>query len=187
VVILEGRFSENANPSAFALNGSTDGYFIYKTDINSDFYRAGIAAAVLDKEQNGKIAVFLEPSIQRQATESFLRALDDIGKPLETMFFTSFSQISDISELSCVVLAGSGVEYLEKKTGVPVIYFTWLDPYLVPDDVVLVVNDSPWAQALDAVKQAKAGEGTALIRSKFELQKNKKFSRRALRKILKMV
>jgi hypothetical protein len=188
VILLEGRYPENSSPSAFGIGGgSSDGYFIYKTDIDADFYRAAVAAAVLDREKNGKIAVFFEPSIQRQAMEVFLKALNDVGKPLETMFFTSFSQFSEISDLSCVVLAGSGVEYLEKKTGIPVILFTWLDPSLIPEDVVLVVNDSPWAQAVQAVKMAKAGEGGALIRSKFELQKNKKFSRRALRKIQKMV
>jgi len=187
VILLEGRFPENSNPSEFALSGGSEGYFIYKTDINADFYRAGLAAASLNGDKNGSIVVFFDTRIQRQAREAFMEAINELENQPDTRFFTSFSQFYDISDLSCVVLAGSGAEYLEKKTGVPVILFSWLDPELIPSDVVLLVNDSPWAQVLEAVKRVKSGENQGRIRSKFELQKNKKFDRGILRKINKMV
>jgi hypothetical protein len=186
VILLEGRFPENASQSSFGIDG-LGGYFPYKTDIDADFYRAGLAAAALDRGNNGKIAVFLESNVQEQAAASFLRALNDLEKPLETMFFTSFSQFSDISGLSCVVLAGSGSEYLEKKSGVPVIFFAWLAPSLIPEDVVLLVNDSPWAQAVRAVRMAAAGTSDGLIRSKFQILNKKNIDRRTLRKIMKVV
>jgi len=188
VVLLEGRFPDNSTPSEFAIgSGGSDGYFIYKTDINADFFRAGVAAAALDEGKNGSIVVFLDSRIQRQAREAFMEAINELENPLEARFFTSFSQFYDISDISCVVAAGSGAEYLEKKAGVPVILFSWLNPSLIPSDVVLVVNDSPWAQVLGAVKMVKSGEKQGRIRSKFELQKNKKFDRGTLRKLHKMV
>ena len=37
VVLLEGRYSEAANPASFAIGDNTEDYFIYKTDISADF------------------------------------------------------------------------------------------------------------------------------------------------------
>jgi hypothetical protein len=185
VVLLEGRFPDNENPSAFAIDGDISDYFIYKTDIDADFYRTALAAAALDKGKNGKIVVFLEPGLRRQAREAFLQALNDIESPLEPLFFTSFSQFSEMPDISCVVMAGIGSEYLDEKSGVPVIFFTWIDPSFLPADVVLVVNDSPWAQAVQAVKMSAAREEQGRIRSNFLLQNNKNIDRETLRKILK--
>jgi len=169
VVLLEGRNDEGSGLSS---TGSSAGdFFIYKTDTESDFFRAGLAAAALDMDKNGIIAVFLESGIEKQAKEAFLRAINSLEKPLETRFFTSFSDFSEIPGLSCVVLAGAGAEYLEQENGVPVIFMTWIDPFLVPDDVAIVVDDSPWAQAVEAVRMVTAGIGQGQIRSKFYILK----------------
>jgi hypothetical protein len=180
VVLLEGMFTESEYPSASYLGSDISGYFIYKTDISADFYRAGRVAAAFDNAENGRFVVFLQPSIRNLAKEAFQRALNDIGNQRETLFFTSFSQYSEISDIFCVVLAGNGTEYLEKKTGVPVIFFTWLDPSLMPSDVFLTVNDSPWAQVDQAVKLVKTGETRGLIRSNFQTIDRKKINRRLL-------
>ena len=166
-VLLEGMFPEDENPSASSIGDDTSGYFIYKTDISADFYRAGRTAAAFDNAENGRFIVFLQPSFQIPAREAFQRALNDLENQRETLFFTSFSQYS----------AGVGAEYLEKKTGVPVIFFSWLDPVFMPSDVVFAVNDSPWAQAVQAVKLVKSGETTALIRSNFQAIDRKKINR----------
>ena len=169
VVLLEGRNDEGSGLSS---TGSSAGdFFIYKTDTESDFFRAGLAAAALDMDKNGIIAVFLESGIEKQAKEAFLRAINSLEKPLETRFFTSFSDFSEIPGLSCVVLAGAGAEYLEQENGVPVIFMTWIDPFLVPDDVAIVVDDSPWAQAVEAVRMVTAGIGQGQIPSKFYILK----------------
>ncbi|MDR0321152.1 MAG: hypothetical protein LBI28_06590 [Treponema sp.] len=177
VVLLEGMFTESENPSASEVGGDISGYFVYKTDISADFYRAGRTAVAFDKGETGRFVVFLQPSFQIPAREAFQRALNDLENQRETLFFTSFSQYSDISDVSCVVLAGVGAEYLEKKTGVPVIFFTWLDPVFIPSDVVFSVNDSPWAQAVQAVKLVKSGKTTGLIRSNFQAIDRKKINR----------
>jgi len=187
VVLLEGRSAENANPASFAIGSNRDDYFIYKTDINADFYLAGLAAAVLDREKNGKIAVFLESSIQTQGKEAFLRALKDIEKPLQTSFYTAFSQFSGNSDLSCVVLAGIGAEYLEKYTDVPVIFFTWLDPTLIPADITVVLNDSPWAQAEQAVRMVAANLASGQIRSTPLLLPGKGVDKAVLQELRKLL
>jgi len=179
VVLLEGR--HGGGDSLSSLGDNPNDYFVYQTDIENDFFRAGLAAAALDMGKNGKINVFLESRIRTQAREAFLRALNSLEKPLEAQFFTSFSQFSDIPDLSCVVLAGIGTEYLEREAGVPVIFLTWLDPSLVPVDVVLIVNDSPWAQAVEAVRMVKARLGQGRIQSKFQVLNSKSIDRNTLR------
>jgi hypothetical protein len=189
VVLLEGRYPGNENPAENALGADKSGYFIYKTDINDDFYMAGLAAAAIkptesqkkddsspETDKNGKIIVFLERNMT-QMKDVFLRGLYDRGVLPETVFFNSFSQYSEQSDLFCVVLAGIGSEFLDKKTGVPVISFTWLNPFLLPTDVVMVINDSPWAQARQAVRMVSAGERSGLIKSEFLILDRKKFDR----------
>jgi len=186
VVILEGRFSEGSNPAEFAIGNNTDDYFLYKTDINADFYRAGMAAALLDGDKNGKIAVFLDAGIQTQAREAFFRALNDLDKPMQSTFFTSYSQNYDISELSCLVLAGVGAEHLEKEAGVPVVFFSWIDPSFLPNDVVLLYNDSPWVQIKEAVRMVSAKMTKNQIPSKGEVLPSKNIDKRILRKLKKL-
>ena len=186
VILLEGRYAEDANPAAAVIGSGTGDYFLYKTDVAADFYLAGLAAAVLDGEKNGQIAVFLEAHIQTQAGEAFLRGLDYMEKPLQTTFFTSFSQFSGISDLSCVVLAGVGVDYLDKYAGVPVIFFTWAEPSIIPFDVVVVFNDSPWIQAARAAGMAAARIADGQIQSERIILSGRDIDKVTLQKLRKL-
>jgi len=189
VVVLEGRYPQNENPAERTLGASKSEYFIYKTDISDDFYRLGLVISALkpvippqkddsapEMEKNTKIAVFLDRN-STQMKDIFLKGLYDNGVLQETRFFYSFSQYSEIPDLSCVVLAGLGYEYLDKKAGVPVISFTWIDPLLLPVDIAMVVNDSPWAQVRQVVGLVKSGEKTGLISSEFLILNSKKFDK----------
>jgi hypothetical protein len=183
VVLLEGR--QNTERFLSVLGDKSGDFFVYQTDIDSDFYRAGIAAAAFGMNGNGKIAVFLEAPFQTQAKEAFLRGVNTMEKPPEALFFTSASQFNENSGISCAVLAGTGAEYFEKEIGVPVIFFTWADPLFLHKDVVLLVDDSPWAQCTQAVGMAVKQAENARIKSKFQLVNNKNISRETLRKIRK--
>jgi len=187
VVVLEGRYSEKENIIEKTLGENISEYFIYKTDINDDFYNLGLVVSALkpkeepknddpapEEGKTDKIIVFLDRNLT-QMKDIFLKGLYDRGILPETQFYSSFSQYSETPDISCVVLAGSGFEYLDKKTGVPVVFFTWIDPFLLPFDVVMVINDSPWAQALQAVRMVGAGEKIGLIKSKFTVLNKKKF------------
>lgn len=180
VIILEGRYIETEKPAETVLGSDISGYFIYKTDINDDFYRAGLASVAFDQGKSGNVVVFTDKNMP-QARESFLRGLNDRGKLLETRFFTSFSQYSDVNNLSCIMLAGSGSDIIEKNPGVPLILFTWISPSLLPSNAALVIDDSPWAQARQAVKMASAGETTGFIKSVFYIMDRKKYDRGILR------
>jgi archaeosine-15-forming tRNA-guanine transglycosylase len=178
-VLLEGRSPENRETDVF------QDIFTYKTDIEADFLRMGAAAAAIDGGKNGKIAVFMETQLQTRGKDAFLRALSDLEEPPAPLFYASYSQFSGISDLSCVVLAGAGAEYLENFSGVPVVFLTWIDPSLIPNDVVLVVDDSPWVQAPQAIRMAAAGLESGLIKSRFLVLNEKKIGAQALRKIKK--
>ena len=179
VVLLEGRSSENRETEVLS------DLFTYRTDIEADFFRMGAAAAAIDGGKNGKIAVFMETQLQTRGKDAFLRAFSDLEEPPAPLFYASYSQFSGISDLSCVVLAGAGTEYLENFSGVPVVFFTWIDPSLIPNDVVLIVDDSPWAQVPQAIRMAAAGLESGLIKSRFLVLNEKKIGAQALRKIKK--
>jgi len=174
VVILEGRQNLNFDIKT--------GYFLYQTDIEADFYRAGLAATAFSSEDK-IIALFLELHIQEKAKEAFLRGLSELEYPPEVLFYTSFSDYPVISDLSCVVIAGIGIEYLDEKSDVPVILFTWLDPKFIPFNIVAVIDDSPWAQVVQAVNMVKAGESSGLIKSKFTILNRNNANKAILRKI----
>jgi hypothetical protein len=186
VVLLEGRYAEAANPASFAIGGNIEDYFIYKTDISTDFYRAGLAAAILDNEKDERIVIFLESGLQTQAREAVSKALNDVDKPLKTSFFTSFTQFSGNRNVSCVILAGNGAEYPDKYSDVPVIYFTWINPELIPADIVLVFNDSPWVQAVSAVRMVQAGMKKGQIPSKILFLGGKGVDKNTIRKLRKI-
>jgi len=185
VVLLEGRFAEGTNPSFFGIGSATDDYFIYKTDISGDFFHAGLVAAAIDGEKNGRFVVFVEPGIQSSIRDAFL---DGLGpeKSQKVSFFTSFSQFYEIPDISCVIIAGIGHDYMEKYTGNPVIYFTWINPMYLPADVFMIFNDSPWAQAIDAVKMVSLQERKGVIGSKRVLIKGSNLDKN-VRSLLKNI
>jgi len=183
VVILEGRHGNDSTYSV--IDGNLNDYFIYKTDINTEFQKAGMVAVALDMGKNGKIAVFLDPRIRAQATDAFLVGMNSFENPPQAFFFNNFSQFSEIPGLSCAVLAGSGAEFLEKNEGIPVIFFSWIDPSLLTMETVLLINDSPLVQAVEAVRMVSAGQKEGLLQSKFVDLKRTHIDRKILRKIYK--
>jgi len=182
VILLEGR---HGGDDFLRIPDNDGGYFIYQTDIESDFYRAGIAAAAIDMEKNGKIIVFLDSFFQIPAKEAFLRGINSIRETHEITFLTSISQLNEDPDISCVVLAGAGAEYMEKELDFPVIFFTWLNPLLLPDVIVIVINDSPWVQSVQAVRMTAAKLPENRLKSKFQVVNDKNLDMKILRKILK--
>jgi len=183
VVILENRYGSDSTYSV--INDNLNDYFIFKTDINAEFQKAGRAAVALDMGKNGKIAVFLDSHIHTQASDAFLLGMNSFENPPQAFFFNNFSQFYEIPELSCVVLAGSGAEFLEKNEGIPVIFFSWIDPSLLTIETVLLINDSPLAQAVEAVRMVNAGQKEGLLQSKFVDLGRNHIDRKILRKIWK--
>ena len=183
VILLEGRYGRDDTISA--IGGSQNDYFIYKTDIDYDFQKAGMAAAALDMGKNDKIAVFLDQNIRSQAENSFLRTVNSPETRLDAVFFSSFDDHLEIPDISCVVFAGAGVEFLENNSNIPIIFFTWIDPSFLPDDVVIVIDDSPWAQIVQAVRMAGGRASQGRIKSKFHIVNKKIIDGKTLRNLRK--
>jgi len=183
VILLEGRHGSGSFNSI--IGSDANDYYVYQTDIESDFYRAALAASALSKDKNGEIIVFTDLHYYTQAREVFQRTINSMEKPQKTSFFVSFSEYTEKPDISCVVLAGSGTEYMEKDTGVPVIMFTWVDPFLLPDAVVLLVDDSPWVQSVAAARMASARMTNGQIKSRFQVINRGNIDRKTLRNIPK--
>jgi hypothetical protein len=184
VILLEGR---NSNERYLSVLGDVNDYFIYQTDVDSDFYKAGITAAAFNTAENGRIAVFLDSGILAQAGDAFLRGINSLENPPGASFYTSVSENIENPDIFCVVIAGAGVEYFDREmeTKKPVILFTWVAPLFLPDDVVLIINDSPWVQSVQAVRMAAARAADGKIKSKFQIINKKNIGRETLRKIKK--
>jgi hypothetical protein len=167
VVILQARSLPDVYPVSFPITrGDLDDYFIYSNDIDDDFYRIGQVIAAIDGGKNGRTVVFVDSAIMEPARDAINKALMDTGADIQSSFINSYSQFSRVSDLNCIVLAGSGYEYLEKPVNVPVICYSWLDPEFLPFYVALYFDDSPWAQIIPAVKMVISGEKKALIPSR---------------------
>jgi len=192
IVVLEGRYLEEESPSEGVLGAGKSDYFVFKTDINDDFYRIGLAVTAIklkpaqknedfipDEKKKDKVVIFIERKLN-QMKDVFLRGLYDRGELFETIFFNSYSQYLELPNLSCVVLAGVGADFMDRKADVPVISFTWINPALLPFDVVMIVNDSPLAQARQAVKMVKTGVKNGLIKSEFRVLDRAKFDRKVI-------
>lgn len=186
VIILEGRSPADAKPASSAIETAAD-FFCYKTDVAADYYCAGVAAAVIDEEKNGAVVVFMDHEIQKQAREAFLKALQDREKTIKPHFYTTFSQnqLNRLSDISCGVVAGNGVEFMENFPQVPVILFSWMDFSMIPANVVIVFNDSPMIQAVPAVRMAAAGIEKGQIPTKPLVLKENREGRELLRKLNK--
>ena len=193
VIILDGR---NNNEFKINSNPETSNLFKYATDIEADFFRAGVISAAfqlpppeneespVNENQKRHIIVFLESHLNQlygqKIKESFKQGINQHENPPEPLFYTSFSEFTGNFNLSCVILAGSGSEYLDNKSGVPVIMFSWLDPYLTTSDTVLVIDDSPLAQVYQAVKLAESGTENGTIKSEFVISNRKKMDKNLL-------
>jgi len=183
VVLLTGRRSPAENQPDF---------LVFGTDMEDDFYRAGAAAGAISRGKEGNIAILIDPRLYSthgtQLREAFVRGVEEQESLAEPLFISSLAaEYSGESPFLCVVLAGTGSDYLERKAEIPVIFFSWLDPLLAPRDVVLLVDDSPWAQAKQAVRMVSGGENQGFLRSNFIVLGGKNIDRGILRRIKKSV
>ena len=141
-------------------------FFRFRTDTEADFYAAGRLAAILKGEEGGKTAVFLNHHFRNNERQVFREALMDNGGTADVQFLSSLDEVSSFSAISCAVIAGAGVEMFGRRVTFPVIFFTWLNPEMTPSAVVVIFNDSPWAQTVPAVRMAASGIKDGEIASK---------------------
>jgi hypothetical protein len=144
---------------------------VYRTDLETDMYRAGLFAGLLGLKNSSPDVpricfLWQDHYIQAAERESFSRGLKESDPDAVARFAKSDSDMPDPEGISCVVLGRSGAEYLEKNARTPLILFSWLDPSMLPAETAAAFDDSTWALAVPAVRMAVSSQAEGKIPSK---------------------
>jgi hypothetical protein len=144
---------------------------VYRTDLETDMYRAGLFAGAIGLKKSSaeapKTCFFLQDRyIQAAEREIFTRGLKESDSDAVARFSSSVSDIPAPDGISCVVLTRSGADYLDKNAKIPLILFSWLDPYMLPAETAAVFDDSTWALVVPAARMAASSQAEGKIPSK---------------------
>jgi hypothetical protein len=144
---------------------------VYRTDLETDLYRAGLFAGLIGLKKSPPDAqrtcfLWQDRYIQATEREVFSRGLQESDPDIVARFVNSASEIPDSEGISCVVLSRSGAEYLDKNTKIPLILFTWLDPSMLPAETAAVFDDSTWALVVPAARMTVSRQAEGKIPSK---------------------
>jgi hypothetical protein len=149
---------EEAAPSAGKLQ------FFY-TDRERDFYLAGRCAALLSGVSGGGTVLFYHGRDASAFRDALWQGMDDGPEPLsrrELRFMGPGMETSDFGGVSCVIFERSGQTFFEKALKIPVILFSWIDPGLTTEETRVIFDDSPWAQAAEAIVMTVQGRSGSL-------------------------
>ncbi|MDR0635957.1 MAG: hypothetical protein LBF87_02640 [Treponema sp.] len=154
VFVLGGRSREaDTEPLGFV-----------STDSATDFYRAGLCAALIASDARqvaGEVLVFQGEPIPVEWSGAFLAGLREKGFEREPKYLSVTEDYSDTQNVVCVVMSGQATAFLEQNLNIPVILFSWVDPVLTSQAVTVIFDDSPWA-LLIKVARAMGKEGAPL-------------------------
>jgi len=149
---------------------------VYRTDLETDLYRAGLFAGALGLKKSSQEKSSAEAQkpcfllqdryIQAPEREIFSRGLRESNPDAVARFTGSVSDMPGPEGMSCVVLTHSGAEYLDNNAGIPLILFTWLDPSMLPAETAAVFDDSTWALVVPAARMAANNQAEGKIPSK---------------------
>jgi len=162
-VLLRGRNTQ----TVFSPEPISGNYFFVKTDLFTDFYRAGAFSAILDGDKDHLALVFVEQRFMEISKEAFSESYNKTrGKEKLPSFYVNISHFTRNEDISSALIAGIGAEFLERHRNIPVILFTWANPAFISKDVMIVFDDSPPSIIIPAVQKVKAGDKDAEIPSK---------------------
>lgn len=161
-----------------------DGFLcIYRTDRQTDLYRAGLFAGILGnippkpvkkvKKKDESAAnppdstprtyvLWQDKYVQAAGRDLFSQGIHEKDPGSEIIFVNSANDMPDMKAISCTVLTGAGAEYLGKNPRMPLILFSWLNPDFTAREIVVLFDDSAWGLAVPAVRMAiqRQAEGT---------------------------
>jgi hypothetical protein len=144
---------------------------VYRTDLETDLYRAGLFAGALGLKRSFAEAqrtcfMLQDPNIQAAEREFFSRGLRESDSGAVARFVNSVSNLPGPGGISCMVLPRSGGDYLDNNAKIPLILFTWLDTSMLPAETVAVFDDSTWALVVQAARMAVSSQAEGKIPSK---------------------
>jgi len=161
-----------------------DGFLcVYGTDREADMYRAGLCAGILGAERRNltdqaeeqpekqpnttkTYVLWQDNTMQGTDREHFSRGIRESDPESNAIFVNVAVQLPDVKGIACVTLTGAGAEFLERNVPIPLILFSWVDPYVLPREVVVQFDDSVWALAAPAARMAALGQADGKIPSK---------------------
>jgi hypothetical protein len=131
--------------------------FTANADRISDWRRAGSAAALLCEAPSVPVILATggtgEPTPDMEA--AFAEGLSLAGFSLPHLTLRGNETAGDKPEAGCLVIpAGSPAVRIAEFPGIPVIMFSWIDTVLLPREVAVVFDDSPWALLERGVRAA---------------------------------
>ncbi|MDR1419374.1 MAG: hypothetical protein LBI86_03285 [Treponema sp.] len=147
--------AEAGGPELSGENGE-DAPLFFSADRESDMYRAGRSAAILG--MGGTVLVY-----HTREMAAFRAALEEgLGGGTEFRFLGPGAEFENFDGISCVILGRPSQPFAEKRPDIPVVLFSWLDPALTTGETKVIFDDSPWAQAAQAVKMTVQGKAGAI-------------------------
>jgi hypothetical protein len=133
-----------------------DAPVFFSASREDDMYRAGRCAAILGG--GGTVLVYHNGELS-----AFRPALEEgLDGGAEFRFLGPGAEFENFDGISCVILGRNSQLFTEKAPDIPVILFSWLDPALTTRETKVVFDDSPWAQAFEAVKMTVRGEAASI-------------------------
>ncbi|MDR1095133.1 MAG: hypothetical protein LBL31_01945 [Spirochaetaceae bacterium] len=119
-------------------------------DRETDFYRAGMCAAIIAKEN--RIAVYSQDALPQAHRKAFTDGAVAAGYTGEPHFARSSDQ-SPPEGIGCAVLFSAvNANLLAARQNIPIVLFSWTDPNYTPNGVAVVFDDSLLAVAEQAVQ-----------------------------------
>ena len=158
-----------------------------RTDIKTDFYRAGLCAALLAGE--GSVIFISDDSVPSENRDAFVEGLRAQGYTRYTNWARYNSDFLSDSFLACAVIAGPVGEFFEQRPEIPVILFSWTDPDFTPRSVKVIFDDSPYALAFKELKlfSSSEAEGEILVSSVPTVLKNRIEEKEVYKKLESLV
>jgi len=144
---------------------------VYRTDIETDLYRAGLFAGLIGLKKSAGEAqrtcfLWQDSDMRAEEKEAFSRGLRESDPGAGARFAVPSSDIPDFEGISCAVLTRSGGEYMERNAKIPLVLFTWLDTSMLPAETAAVFDDAAWALVVPATRMAAGGRAEGKIPSK---------------------
>ena len=149
VILFSGREGDT---------GQNQDITLVPTDLRTDFYRAGLGAAVLSGGGPGKILCYADDRIGTSAKHFLQLGLSEGGVESSPIFINTNDKYVSNEQVSCIILAGNTEDPFISRQNIPIILFSWADPALLPASVRIIFNDSPWEMIVPAVKTLQKGE-----------------------------
>jgi hypothetical protein len=156
---------------------------VYGTDRETDMYRAGLFAGIMGSARRNTASptkkneekppetpqtyVFWQDNFMpTEGRELFSRGIREKDPESNALFINFAEQMPDLKGIAGIILTGAGAEFLENNAPIPQILFGWLDPDIIPQEVIVQFDDSVWALTVPAVRMAMRRQAWGVIPSK---------------------